>query len=236
VRIAGLVIMAAALVAIGYSAWNLISADLDTQESLQEAEQLIGEMDAYTGSPQATLSPDETLDPNGVQPEDTAIIPGDGNTGDNGGNPASSAVSGSNATAKPNSGGSKSSVIGLLVFNSLGGRKVPVLEGATAKELSRGAAHHPRSSAPGAVGNCVIFGHRNTVFRSFGKLKVGDTIRLDVKGASYTYAISSMEVVEPDDSRIFQAYSEHVMTLVTCYPFDFVGSAPHRYIVVAKLQ
>ena len=82
----------------------------------------------------------------------------------------------------------------------------------------------------------MIFGHRNTVFSGFGKLKVGDIIRLEVPGTVYRYSIASMAVVDPDDPRIFKAYGGKVMTLVTCYPFNYVGAAPRRYIVVAQLQ
>jgi sortase A len=138
---------------------------------------------------------------------------------------------GPEGTARP-----QPSVIGMLVFESLGNRKVPVLEGVTAQDLAKGAAHHPRTSPPGAAGNCVIFGHRDTVFRGFDKLKVGDVIRLEVPGNAYSYKIVSMAVVEPGDPRIFMAYGGRVMTLVTCYPFRYVGSAPQRYIVVAQLQ
>lgn len=247
-RIAGLTLVAAALCIIGVAVYNMISSDIDTQNSLLSAEQLIeanqiiNDMDAYTGDPQQTLSPqsgDATTGPDDQAPADTAIAPdgGDGASAD----PDKTDAAGGKPTAKPKSdggsgGGTKTTVLGILIFDSLGGRKVPVLEGASASELSRGAAHHPHSSPLGSVGNCVIFGHRDTVFRGFGRLSVGDTIRLQVPGKTYTYRISTMSIVDPDDSRMFQAYGQAVMTLVTCYPFNYVGSAPQRYIVVAVLQ
>jgi LPXTG-site transpeptidase (sortase) family protein len=249
-RIAGLLLIAAALCAIGYFAWSRISLRINEDSSLEEAEQLISDMNAYTGEPPGSAQPGGTAGPGTAAPSGSAAVsvPPNG-AGDPGGSPEGSA--GSKPTAgKDNSSGdtavsggrsgnktpTKSTVIGMLIFDSLGGRKVPVLEGATAQQLSRGAAHHPSSSKPGAVGNCVIYGHRDTVFRSFGKLKVGDTIRLQVPGKTFTYRIIKMAVVEPGDPQIFHADERAVMTLVTCYPFNYIGAAPHRYMVQAVLQ
>jgi LPXTG-site transpeptidase (sortase) family protein len=251
VRIAGFVLIAAALCVIGYSAYNLISTDINTQNSLLAAEQLleagqlIDEMDAYTGNPDASLPPDAAIGIDNPQAGGGSAGSADAGQGDGAdtdgisisGLPAPSGAAGTSNPGKSGGGiEAKPIVLGMLVFNSLGGRKVPVLEGVTDRDLGSGAAHHPRSSPPGGVGNCVIFGHRNTVFRGFGKLKVGDTILFKVPGTTYKYAIKSMTVVDPDDPRIFQAYGSAAMTLVTCYPFNYVGPAPQRYIVVAVLQ
>jgi sortase A len=260
VRSVGLILIAAALCAIGYSVYNLISTDISTQDSLLEAEQMMNDMAAYTGSPQDTAAPGETAATGTLQPGETAApgddttdgtdgisgngtdgtdaISGDGSdtdSGDAGSTKEPSSQSGSGDSGKQG-GSTKSSIIGILILDSLGGRKVPLLEGTSAKQLSRGAAHHPRSSQPGATGNCVIYGHRNTVFRGFAGLKVGDTIRLEVPGKTYTYCIKKMAVVNPDDKLIFHAYGQAALTLVTCYPFNYIGAAPQRYIVVAMLQ
>jgi sortase A len=244
-RTAGIILVAVALGLIGYASYHLISTEIDVRDSLQEAElqieagRMADDMNAYTGAPEDTPGqpantaaapesqvPDETPEPGGQSPESAPTAAEDTATDD----PAATAAA---ATAKPKS---KPPAYGILIFDSLGGRKVPVFNGTSAEDLSNGAAHHPRTSKPGAVGNCVIFGHRNTVFRGFGKLQVGDTIRLEVPGITYTYKISSMAVVDPDDKRIYQAYGQAVMTLVTCYPFNYIGAAPQRYIVVAILQ
>lgn len=259
VRIVGFVLVAVALCVIGYSAYNLITTDIETQDSLQEAEQYlvaasVGTMspDASlpqyadaSGQPQAGSVTDETAAPGqGDGGSDEALDPGldDGTYSDEAGldpftqdDPSGGTVKSPGGTSRPKPV-YKPKYLGVLVLKSLGGRKVPVLEGVTNRDLSRGGAHHPRTSPAGGVGNCVIFGHRNTVFRGFGKLKVGDTILLETPGKTYTYAIQSMAVVNPDDSRIFQTYDQAIMTLVTCYPFNYVGAAPQRYIVVAALQ
>lgn len=238
-KIAGIVLIAAGLCVVGYYTYNIISMDTAADESVLEAEELLAaqefveEMDgAYTGEPLDSLAPDATYEPSGEEGDAVADIEAALNS-TSGAEEVNSGTPGPQGTAKPKK---KSSVSGLLVFESLGGRKVAVLEGVTNSTLARGAAHHPRTSKPGAEGNCVIFGHRNTVFRGFGKLKAGAVIRLEVPGQVYKYTVISTAVVEPDDPRIFKAYGDKIMTLVTCYPFSYVGSAPQRYIVVAKLQ
>jgi sortase A len=243
-RIAGFALIAAGLCVVGYYTYHIIAINAGTQNTLLEAEQLLGDMNAYTGAPQASLSPDaaqgDSLDTDSADdsvddwPNDPFIDAQDETMDDK----AASGTRDPNATPRPPS----TKVIGMLVFNSLGGRKVPVLEGDAKKGLAKGAVHHPRSSPPGGVGNCVIFGHRDTVFRGFGSLKVGDTILLEVPGSDpgtktvYTYGIISMAVINPDDPRIYKSYAGKVMTLVTCYPFHYVGAAPQRYIVVAQMQ
>jgi sortase A len=225
-KIMGFVLIVAGLATVGYAIYDIIEMNTAGQDSLLEAEQLLGDMDAYTGAPDVTFAPGGTLNPS-----DIGDMP-DIDTGETE-PPQGSGQGGASKPAK---------VLGMLVFESLGGRKVPVLEGVTAADLKRGAAHHSRTSPPGGVGNCVIFGHRDTVFRGFGSLKEGDTIRLEVPGEEegtktvYKYKIISMAVVEPGDPRIFKAYGDKVMTLVTCYPFRYVGAAPKRYIVVTQLQ
>ncbi len=229
-RITGMVLIAASLCAIGYAAYNLISTEILTSQGLDDVDQMLQEFEAFTGHPE-TLAADPAGGGDSLQTGDAANDPTAGETAGDG-SPAPTGT----ATAAPGAGPTKKpAFMGKLVFPSLG-RSVAVSEGATKEDLARGAAHHPRSSPAGAVGNCVIFGHRNTVFRGFDKLKDGDTIKLEVPGATYSYRVTSMAVVEPNDPRIFKAYSEKVMTLVTCYPFHYVGSAPQRYIVVCVLD
>lgn len=231
-RITGIVLISASLCAIGYAAYTLISTEISTNQGLDDVEQMLRDFEAFTGYPEDSMLPANTAGsdehPNNTPDEsaaatETAVS-------------ATPEAAGGETTDAPDSGPAKKPIfLGKLVFPSLG-RSVAVREGATKADLASGAAHHPRSSPAGAVGNCVIFGHRNTVFRGFDKLKDGDTVKLEVPGATYSYRIASMAVVEPDDPRIFKAYGEKVMTLVTCYPFHYAGSAPQRYIVVCVLD
>jgi sortase A len=245
--IAGIVLIGAGLCVVGYYTYSILSTGAAEQEGVNEAEALLENPGAYV---------DDSAD-TGYSEEDPAELPGETydpfNNPDAAAEEAEAALNGVDATAVATAGGSsgtsgpkgtsapkKSSAMGLLVFESLGGRKVAVYNGVTNSILRRGAGHHPRTSKPGAVGNCVIFGHRDTVFRGFGGLKAGATIRLEVPGETerivYRYTVISTAVVDPDDPKIFKAYGDKIMTLVTCYPFNYVGAAPQRYIVVAKLQ
>ncbi len=230
-RITGMVLITVSLCAIGYAAYTLISTEISTNQGLDDVEQMLLDFEAFTGYPEDSALPTE---PGGSGDSLQTMTPDESAT-----ETAISATpeaSGSEATDGPDGEPAKKPVyLGKLVFPSLG-RSVAVREGATKADLASGAAHHPRSSPAGAVGNCVIFGHRNTVFRGFDKLKDGDTIKLEVPGTTYSYHITSMAVVEPDDPRIFKAYGDKVMTLVTCYPFHYAGSAPQRYIVICVLD
>ena len=216
IRIIGIAIIAVALGTVGYAAFNIISNENSTKESLQEAEQLINDMEALGPSGDwvaddpavDTTQPDEGATAAPEQSGSVEATPG----------PQASGVIASSQTASPGKPPRKTSMMGILVLDSLGGRKVPVINGATVSDLNRGAGHHPRTTLPGRKGNCVIFGHRNSVFRSFGQLKTGDMVRFEVPGKTYTYQITDM-----------------MMTLVTCYPFNFIGSAPQRYIVICSL-
>lgn len=237
-KIAGFVLIAAALIAIGISSWNLITTEINTQIGNDIVDKMLSNTNAAADdSDTAMVNPPDTATPQpGVQQAETTDAPVDLNDPFEP-EPDPAAPTDPNTTKKPKgSSAAKPVYLGRLVFTSLGNRKVPVIEGADESNLGRGAVHHSRSSPAGGVGNCVIFGHRNTVFRGFGSLKDGDTIRLEVPGNVYSYRISSMKIVEPDDPAIFQGYDQKVMTLVTCYPFNYMGSAPQRYIVVCVLQ
>lgn len=125
--------------------------------------------------------------------------------------------------------------LGIIVFNSLDGKRIPLVNGATPAALRYGAGHHPKSAQPGGKNNCLIFGHRDTVFKSLKYLSVGDTITIITKNGKFTYQIEQLKVVEPNDPIIFKTYTRPMLTLVTCYPFVYVGHAPQRYVVVASL-
>lgn len=109
-----------------------------------------------------------------------------------------------------------------------------VLEGATKKNLSRGPAWLSQTGKPGD-GNCIIAGHRDTHFRILKQVKEGDDILLEYGGRQYRYRVTSLHVVRPSNLQYLEPAADPVLTLVTCYPFYWVGSAPERYIVRAEL-
>ena len=110
-----------------------------------------------------------------------------------------------------------------------------VLEGSDDEILNRGAGHIEDTAFPGEPGNIGIAGHRDTVFRPVRRLRVGDELTLSTSDQIYRYRISRTLIVGPDDVYVLNPTREPTLTLVTCYPFDFVGHAPKRFIVQAAL-
>lgn len=95
--------------------------------------------------------------------------------------------------------------------------------------------HFSQSVLPGAKDNCVLSGHRDTVFAELGKLKVGDRLVARTQAGTFTYEISRIRIVDKDDKTVIVPADHAVLTVTTCYPFDYLGSAPDRYVLVADL-
>jgi sortase A len=110
-----------------------------------------------------------------------------------------------------------------------------VLEGSDDATLSRGAGHIEDTPFPGQPGNIGIAGHRDTVFRPLRRIKVGDPLEITTADRTYRYRISKTLIVGPDDVYVLDPTEHPTVTLVTCYPFDFIGHAPKRFIVQAEL-
>lgn len=110
-----------------------------------------------------------------------------------------------------------------------------VLEGSDDATLSRGAGHIEDTPLPGETGNIGIAGHRDTVFRPLRNIKVGDALTLTTADHAYRYRISKTLIVGPDDVYVLDPTPQPTLTLVTCYPFEFIGHAPKRFIVQATL-
>jgi sortase A len=111
-----------------------------------------------------------------------------------------------------------------------------IFEGSDDGTLSRGAGHIEDTPFPGQPGNIGIAGHRDTIFRPLRDIKVGDPLRLTTADRTYRYRISQTLIVGPDDVYVLDPTAEPTLTLVTCYPFNFVGHAPQRFIVHAALE
>ena len=110
-----------------------------------------------------------------------------------------------------------------------------VLEGSDDAILNRGAGHIEGTAFPGQHGNVGIAGHRDTIFRPLRRVRIGDTLALATRDRVYHYRISKTLIVDPDDVQVLNPMRQPTLTLVTCYPFDFVGHAPRRFIVQATL-
>jgi len=114
-------------------------------------------------------------------------------------------------------------------------RKIPVFQGTGGKELTKGAGHFLQSVLPGESDNCVLSGHRDTVFRQLGDLKMGDQLIVQTSAGTFTYEVSGTRIVHEDDKTVIVPRNHAVLTLTTCYPFNAIGDAPDRYIVSATL-
>ena len=110
-----------------------------------------------------------------------------------------------------------------------------VVEGDDDRELRRGPGHIPGTAPPGATGNTVIAGHRDTHFRVLKDIRRGDTIRLQTPTKLLRYSVERTFVVAPSDTASLQPTKEPELHLVTCYPFYWVGNAPERFVVEARL-
>jgi sortase A len=109
-----------------------------------------------------------------------------------------------------------------------------VVQGDSSAILRRAVGHLPSTALPGAAGNVVLAGHRDTFFRPLEELQRGDVIRLSTRDGDFEYTVESTTVVAPTDLRVLEPTSRRTLTLITCYPFSYLGSAPERFIVRAR--
>lgn len=123
------------------------------------------------------------------------------------------------------------------------GIEVPVLEGTSDATLNRGVGHVPGTALPGQPGNLAITGHRDGFFRPLKDVVPGDIIEIQRPvqnsdpGAPQTdrYVVEKTKIVFPADTSVLNKTAGSTLTLITCYPFYFVGAAPQRFIVQASL-
>ncbi|MGA3130212.1 MAG: class D sortase [Terracidiphilus sp.] len=112
----------------------------------------------------------------------------------------------------------------------------PVLEGTDGPTLNHAVGRIAGTSLPGEHGNIGLAAHRDSFFRGMKDLKPGDAIELRTHGRSDTYTVDHVEIVTPREVRVLAPQARPALTLVTCYPFYFVGSAPQRFVVTADLE
>ena len=115
------------------------------------------------------------------------------------------------------------------------GVEVPVLEGTDNLTLNYAVGRIPGTARPGQRGNIGIAGHRDTFFRGLKDVSVGDSLQLESSGETAIYIVDRIRIVNPEDVGVLKPRYLPTLTLVTCYPFHFVGNAPKRYVVSATL-
>ena len=127
---------------------------------------------------------------------------------------------------------SEGSTLGRIEIGAVG-LTAMVLEGTDEGTLRRAVGHIRGTPLPGQRGNVALAGHRDTFFRGLRKIRVNDEITLTTLSGSYRYRVDSTKVVKPEETEVLEDDGDDILTLVTCYPFNFVGSAPSRFIVRA---
>jgi sortase A len=124
-------------------------------------------------------------------------------------------------------------LIGRIEISHLGLSAI-VMEGDSGRTLRRAVGHIPGTSLPGQIGNMVLTGHRDTFFRPLRNIRENDIILVTTLQGEYLYRVLSTRIVAPDNVAVLNGGHGEILTLVTCYPFYFVGAAPDRFIVRAE--
>jgi sortase A len=137
------------------------------------------------------------------------------------------------AIAEEAAGLREGDVVGKLEVSRIG-ISVMVLQGIANDTLIVGAGHVPGTPLPGADGNVAIAAHRDTFFRKLEGIMAGDSIQFTTVRGTYEYVVDSTETVDPEDTQVMESRARPELTLITCYPFYFVGAAPKRFIVHAQ--
>ena len=125
-------------------------------------------------------------------------------------------------------------VIGIITIPKLS-ETYPIVQGTDDKSLKHGVGHFVNSVMPGAKDNTVLAGHRDTVFSKIGKLKIGDLVIIKTSSGTFDYSVTRTRIVLANDRTVIVPTPTATLTLSTCYPFYYIGSAPDRYIVSAML-
>jgi sortase A len=114
------------------------------------------------------------------------------------------------------------------------GVSVMIIEGTSGRTLRRAVGHISGTALPGQPGNVGLSGHRDTFFRPLRNIQTNDIITVTTQFGEYRYRVISTRIVDPSNVTVLNPGGNEMLTLVTCYPFYFVGSAPNRFIVRAE--
>ncbi len=125
-------------------------------------------------------------------------------------------------------------LVGRIDVERLGISSV-IVEGTDTVDLRHAVGHLPGTALPGASGNVALAGHRDSYFRGLGGVELGDRIVVTSTAGTFDYVVESTEVVDPDRVEVLAPTETPTLTLLTCYPFRYVGPAPQRFVVRARL-
>jgi len=125
-------------------------------------------------------------------------------------------------------------IIGIINIPKLS-EVYPIVQGTDDQSLKKGVGHYVNSVMPGEKDNSVLSGHRDSVFSKLGKLVIGDQVIIKTSAGTFTYSVTRTRIVMANDRTVIVPTPTATLTLSTCYPFYFIGSAPKRFIVSAQL-
>lgn len=125
-------------------------------------------------------------------------------------------------------------IIGKVIVKKTG-EQIPILMGATEENLRGGATLYDNGIYPGENGTAIILGHRETTFGFLENIKVGDEVDIESLNTTYKFKVKRTYITTPDDESILAQKNNPSLTLVTCYPFNYLGHAPERFIVKLDL-
>jgi sortase A len=109
-----------------------------------------------------------------------------------------------------------------------------VAEGADSLVLHRAVGHLPKTAFPGEPGNVVLAGHRDSFFSDLGEFRSGDRVRITTPDGVFEYRVDSKRVVSPEQTEVLTSTDLPTLTLITCYPFHYLGPVPKRYVIRAR--
>lgn len=125
--------------------------------------------------------------------------------------------------------------IGVLIIPGINA-ELPIFHGTDEDELAKGVGHFADSVLPGEADNAVLSGHRDTIFRELGEVGKNDLLIVKTSAGEFTYKVRKVRIVDADDRTVIVPKPRATLTVTTCYPFNFIGDAPERYVLVADLQ
>jgi sortase A len=112
--------------------------------------------------------------------------------------------------------------------------KAIVVQGSSHTILRRAVGHIPETALPGEPGNVALAGHRDTFFRPLRNIRTGDAITFKTNDGAFQYVVESTAVVAASEVGVLASSDGRTLTLITCFPFDYIGSAPNRFVVRAR--
>jgi sortase A len=217
---APLILFAVGISALGYCAYVMLDAHYSQNDQSRQFDQALLATHNSAGSGVGS-HPESAVDSAATAPLMPVFLDGSG-----------AANESSVASTKSAAASAENLPLGRIEITSIG-LKAMIQEGTGRITLQRGVGHIVGTSLLGASGNIGLAGHRDTFFRQLRNIHEGAEITLTTLEGKFLYRVDQISIVEPEDSQVLRDSGENLLTLVTCYPFSYVGPSPKRFIVRA---